>query len=88
MEPLNKLNEADKKFEYEVIKRRESVENIVLLLSVIFVINSIVSYILLEKSWFDDFLKNCTKMNFYSFIYIENVVFGILMVYLFNKYKF
>ena len=90
MSDLARLNDQDKKFEEDVKKRRERIEKIVLTLSFVFLIHTIISFIILRANWVNSYLHNL-KVNtfvFYSVMYLENVVFGIFMVFLFNKYKF
>ena len=85
---LSRLNEEDKKFETNVIERRANIERIVLTLSIIFICHTVGSFILLKNKWVNDYFISSNSFNFFAFMYIENIVFGIVMVYLFNKYKF
>lgn len=88
MSNLTRLNEADRKFQEDLQKQRDRSENAILFLSILFAIHTIFSYLLINSAWIDDYFVNVNSTKLYAFVYIENVIFGIIIVLLFNKYKY
>ena len=82
------LNENDKQFEAEYQKQRERSEKAILILSLLFTLHTIISYFLICYNYKDDYFINSASTKFYSFVYIENIAFGSLIVFLFNRYKY
>lgn len=75
----------DDEFMKSVQKRREFVEKITIISSLAFLINSIVTFSFLKY-----FLKDTAKHSYTKFalLYGENVLVAVIIILIFNRFKF
>lgn len=81
----NNVIQDDDEFKKSVQERRDFVETITLCATVIFLINSFITFIVLKYV-----LVNTEVYSYitYAFMYAENVAVIFIILLVFNKYKF
>lgn len=77
--------ENDEEFRKAVMKRRNFVENVTITVSVVFFLNTAITFSILAFIF-----KETEKYDYKNFaaIYIENLLLVILLVFVLNKYKY